>query len=118
MTDNKRIMIVEDDALIAMDLEDELSDRGFDPVVASNIPAATRLLDSEALTFAVLDMHLKSETTFALANELRRRDLPFVFLSGNDISALPDDLKDAKVLTKPVLLDDLVVEINAGARPV
>ena len=112
--DNTHVLIVEDDVLIAMDLEDELTDQGFAPVTAATVPDAQRHLAEKKPVFAVLDMHLKADTTFDLAAHLRDHQIPFVFLSGNDASSLPDHLKTVQVLTKPVLLDDLVKVIKAS----
>jgi DNA-binding response OmpR family regulator len=107
MTEQRRILIVEDNKLIAMDLADELSDRGFDPVCATTIPDARKLFEQQAPSFAVLDMHLKADTSFDLARELKGRAIPFVFVSGNDASSLPEDLRSAKMLTKPIDFDEL-----------
>ena len=89
MSGAARILIVEDNAMIAMDLVDELSDRGFQAVSADTVAAATQLLEAEAISFAVLDIRLKSETPFGFAERLRAEAVPFVFLSGNPASALP-----------------------------
>lgn len=102
-----KILIVEDDPLIAMDLEDELSDRGFDPVWAATVADARMILEEQAPSFAFLDMHLRTDTSFELARELRVQGVPFAFVSGNDASALPEDLQSSKILTKPISFDDL-----------
>lgn len=112
MTEHRRILIVEDNKLIAMDLADELSDRGFDPVCATTIPDARKLLEQQAPAFAVLDMHLKADTSFDLARELKGRSIPFVFVSGNDVSSLPEDLRSANMLTKPIDFDELCRTIS------
>ncbi len=114
MTGPKLILIVEDNPLIAMDLEDELHDRGYRCSTAKTSAGAHSEIDKEAPGMAILDIHLVSETTFDLARELRRRGVPFAFLSGNDVSSLPDDLSKQLVLTKPVRMDDLVKVIDAG----
>lgn len=115
MNERKRILIVEDNALIAMDLEDELADRGFFPVCAGSVAEARAFLESEDPLFALLDVQLKSETSFDLALELQQRGIPFAFLSGNDASALPDDLKSATILSKPVHMDVIAATIGEVA---
>lgn len=102
-----KILVLEDNPLIAMDLEDELSDRGFDPVCAATVPDARKVVERQAPSFAFLDMHVRSETSFDLARELRSAGVPFVFVSGNDASSLPEDLKTSKILTKPINFDEL-----------
>lgn len=113
MTDDKRILVVEDDALIAMDLEDELADRGFEPVCVSSCRGAVRWLETERPLFAILDMHLRSETSFDLAKLLQKQGVPFIFLSGSGPASLPDDLASCTVLTKPVQMDDIIKIIRA-----
>ena len=63
-------------------------------------------------------MHLRAETTFALARELREDGIAFVFLSGNDASALPEDLRSSRILAKPLLFDELlkIVEASPAVR--
>lgn len=111
-----KILIVEDDPLIAMDLEDELSDRGFDPTCAATVQDARTLLASEAPSFAFLDMHLRTDTSFDLARELREQGVPFAFVSGNDASSLPEDLRASKILTKPISFNDLVKMIDEAGE--
>lgn len=106
-----KILIVEDDPLIAMDLEDELSDRGFDCVCATTVQDAHVLLERHAPSFAFLDMHLRTDTSFDLARELRVQGVPFAFVSGNDASSLPEDLRTSEILTKPINFDELVALI-------
>lgn len=108
MNARMQILIVEDDPLIAMDMEDELTDRGYDTMCATTIADAHKLLEQRAPSFAFLDMHLRTDTSFDLARELRSRDVPFAFVSGNDSSSLPKDLCTSKVLTKPINVDELV----------
>lgn len=103
-----KILILEDDPIIAMDLEDELRDRGFDPTCARTVPDARDLLGHQAPFFAFLDMHLRTDTSFDLARELIIKGVPFAFVSGNDASSLPADLSGSKILTKPISFDELV----------
>lgn len=109
-----KILIVEDNPLIAMDLEDELSDRGFDAVCATSVSDARSLVARQAPSFAFLDMHLRTDTSFDLARELRAQGVPFVFISGNAASSLPEDLRTSKILTKPINFDDLIGMITEG----
>lgn len=113
----KRILIVEDDPLIAMDLEDELADHGMPAVWAISVAQAHSILDTEMPWVAILDMNLKTETSFAIAERLLREEVPFVFVSGNDVSSLPDHLKSSTILSKPVMLGDVIREIKTLGAP-
>lgn len=116
MTGKTRVLVVEDDPLIAMDLEDELVDRGYDVRCAATIAAAGRLIDEALPDVAILDMHLRSEPTFPLADDLGARGVPYFFLSGNDATALPPHLKTARILTKPARIEEVVRLAEAMAR--
>ena len=107
------ILIVEDDPLIAMDMEDELSDRGYAAVCARTVSDAHELLKRRTPSFAFLDMHLRTDTSFDLARELRSRGTPFAFVSGNDSTSLPEDLRSSNILSKPINFDELAKLILA-----
>ncbi len=97
-----KIMIVEDEGLIAMDLEDELADCGATIVgsyrgLAEALPAAK----SSTIDFAILDVNLGSETSYAIAEVLRSREVPFVFASGYDKSGLQSEWQDTPIARKP-----------------
>lgn len=104
----KRLLIVEDDPLIGMDLEDEMSDRGYAAVCAHSLAKARALLDEARPDIVVLDMHVGSDTSFGFAAELEAQGVPFFFLSGNDASALPPHLATSPILTKPVRIEEVV----------
>ena len=107
------VLIVEDEYLIALDLEQELADRGFVTVgPAASLQEALDLLDSHEIRLAVLDMHLQASDSFPLARRLSECGVPFLFLSGNDASALAPDLKSARVLPKHVDYDVLEAELR------
>ena len=95
--------MLEDEALIALDLAATLTDAGWEVVgPAGSVAAARRLLEAGDPDLACLDLNLGSETSHGLARDLRARGVPVVFVSGRDARALPDDLHDVAVLGKPV----------------
>ena len=105
----KRVLIVEDNFLIAMDLSCELEDRGFAPVGPSaTVREALGLLDSEGCDVAVLDLNLGEETSEEVAVTLKARNIPFVVVSGYAEHQQPDVFQGAPSLTKPVPIDTLV----------
>lgn len=88
-TDNKweslrglRILLVEDDPLICLDLESSLSDLGAVVAAAPDVAAALRIMAASAPDFAVLDFELGSETSEPIARAASERQVPFLFLSG------------------------------------
>ena len=97
-----RVLIVEDEGLVAMLMEIFLEDLGC-TVVGSAARLEEALSKSRDLDFdlAVLDVNLAGTLSYPLAQDLRERDIPFVFTTGYGVSGLPDELKDSIVLTKP-----------------
>ena len=77
-----RILLVEDDPLIRLDLESSLADYGAVVTAASNVGAALTALGASALDFAVLDFELGAETSEPIAEAARSRNVPFLYLSG------------------------------------
>ena len=77
------VLIVEDDAIIALDFEDTILGFGVEAVrSASNVARALQLIDDRAPDFALLDVGLASEKSFAVAERLQAMNIPFVFISG------------------------------------
>ncbi len=98
----KRLLLVEDSMMIALDAQAMLGEAGLDVEVAGTVADATRLLDVEAFDGAVLDINLSGETSFGVADALQRLGMPFVFATGYGESVvLPDHFKAVPVVSKP-----------------
>lgn len=97
------VLIVEDQLVIAVGLEQILSDALIKDVrSASSEVEALRLIASRTPDLAVLDVNLGSGTSVAVADELARRSIPFVFATGyGDNASLPDHLRGVPVVRKP-----------------
>lgn len=112
-----RVLVVEDEAIIAIDLEGQLSEAGFDVVgPASSVAQALRLIEGEGCDVAVLDFNLRDETAEPIAQELQKRNVPFIFLSGVSRERLPRWCDSATLLPKPLRLDALVAAIRQFLR--
>ncbi len=107
-----RVFVVEDEALVAIMLEDMLIDLGCTVVgVAGNIhDALSRLVDSDA-DGAVLDVNIGGEKVFPVADALAARGTPFVFATGYGRTGLDDRYPRAPVLTKPYSRDALALAL-------
>jgi CheY-like chemotaxis protein len=78
-----KILVVEDELLIALDLEDLLTGLGCSVVgPAFNLKQGMRLIESETFDGAILDINLGGETVFPLADALADRSIPFVYVTG------------------------------------
>ena len=77
-----RILLVEDDPLICLDLEASLAELGADVKAASDIASALHIVATSELDFAVLDFELGMETSEPIARAAEARNVPFLYLSG------------------------------------
>ncbi|WP_294535134.1 GAF domain-containing protein [uncultured Rhodoblastus sp.] len=92
--DGLRVMIVEDQALIAMDLEASLTETGVTVAsVCTSCAEALMALESVEIDAAILDYHLHGETSLAVAEALEKRAIPFIFVTGESLSGQGDDPK-------------------------
>lgn len=96
------VLVVEDEAVIALDMRLELEDNGFNVVVASNLEAARNLLPERKFRWALLDLSLGKKSTLPIAEELHKRGTRICFVTGSDISRETLDRFDATLFAKPV----------------
>jgi CheY-like chemotaxis protein len=107
-TPARRILVVEDEVMIAMLLEDMLSDLGHEVV-----GPATRLEDGLALAadaefdMAVLDVNLNGVHSRPIADVLVKRGVPFVLATGYGANAEDDIAEAQRILKKPFTPEDL-----------
>lgn len=111
-----QVMLLEDQLLIAMDVEAMLEESGFRHVsLARNVAQALDLIAAGKVELAMLDVNLGSETSIPVAEELRRLGIPFVFATGYDEnSALPDTMRDVLVVRKPYDSDNLIAALTTA----
>src|SRR5262245_61583926 len=98
-----RILVVEDMMLIALDFSDQLSDLGYDVVgPAPNLRQGLALAAAESpLDGALLDINLSGEFCYPIAETLRARGVPFVFITGELPRSIPREFHGVPVLMKP-----------------
>ena len=97
------LLLMEDEVLVAMMMEDELTDLGWD--VAGSFAEVRPALDwlaarAEGLTAAILDINLNGEMVFPVAAALKARGTPFLFLTGYT-SPVGAEVFEAPILNKP-----------------
>ncbi|PAX07975.1 response regulator [Sphingomonas lenta] len=100
----RHLLVVEDEYLLADDLASKFRAQGASVVgPAANVEDALALLDgSEPVDCAVLDINLQGEKAFPIADLLMERDVPFVFATGYDASAIPERFDGVQRFEKPV----------------
>lgn len=112
-----RLLVVEDEMLIALMIEEMLRDLGHAVVgPIGGVRPALQLLEERAaeLDGAVLDVNLNGETVYPVADALRARDLPFVFVTGYDPTGIEGRYAAVPVLQKPFRPEQLGRLVSAA----
>ncbi len=113
-TGNCRILLVEDETMIAMLVEDMLEDLGHNlAAVTGRLEEALTLIGSEAFDLAILDLNLGGILTYPVADVLREKSIPFIFATGYGSSGLKEAYSDLPTLQKPFNQEDLSQAITA-----
>ena len=112
---SERVLIVEDNMLIALEQEEMIKSLGFQEIdTVPRVNAALELLKSKKYTLGILDIDLKKETSFPIAEELIAQGIPFLFTTGYDSKyTLPKNLEKIIRLKKPVEPDELRQALNS-----
>ncbi len=109
----RRILVVEDEPLIAMDFSQTLSEAGFVVIgPANSVAQALALLAQFGCDAAMLDVNLGKETSEAIARELIRLGRPFVATCGYSREQMPGIMQTAPLLGKPVSSEMLIAEVE------
>ncbi|MBC7740052.1 MAG: PAS domain-containing protein [Candidatus Saccharibacteria bacterium] len=109
----RRVLVVDDEPLIAMVLGLTLSEAGYVVIgPANSVAQALALLAQSGCDAAVLDVNLGRETSEPVARELMKLGTPFVSLSGYSREQLPKMMQTAPLLGKPVSSEVLIAEIE------
>jgi CheY-like chemotaxis protein len=101
--DGRSILLVEDDYLIAMDVEASLQADGAQVIgPAATVPAALALISrTEDIDAAILDINLRGTTSYAIADALQARGVPLIFVTGYDERVVPARYTGIPVCQKP-----------------
>lgn len=103
-----RILLVEDEAMIAMLVEDMIIDSGATVVgPAGGVKEALVAIAEQPIDGALLDVNLGGEQSFEVAEALTARKIPFVFVTGYGCAGVRDRYPDAPTLQKPFVTSDL-----------
>jgi CheY-like chemotaxis protein len=104
----KRLLLVEDEALVGMMMRDLLTELGF--FVAGpfcSLAEANSVVAAQEFDGAVLDVNLGGELVYPLADALRARDVPFVFVTGYDEEGVEGRFGHIPLLQKPISRETL-----------
>jgi CheY-like chemotaxis protein len=101
-------LLVEDEALVALMIEDMLEDLGLNVIASvAQLRKACELAATATFDVAILDVNLAGELVFPVARILRQRCIPFLFSSGYGQPAQDDEFKNAPSIVKPFSAEQL-----------
>ena len=111
----RRVLVVEDEALIAMNMREMLDELGCVVVAAATrVEEALAALEGGGIDAVLLDVNLHGRPSFPVADALAAREVPFVFATGYGAHTLREDLRDRPLLPKPFRMRELE-QVLAGA---
>jgi CheY-like chemotaxis protein len=117
----KRVLLVEDEVLIAMVMVQTLSDLDFDVVGPfATVPDAMAAIEREHVDAGILDINLGEDMVYPVAGALRARGVPFVFTTGYGSEAVTGPFPEARIFQKPIdreVLRHLFVTNSADVIP-
>lgn len=109
-----RVLVVEDEMLVAMNIEDMLEDIGHKVAgLASRLDAALSLAQEGSFDIAMLDVNLAGDLSFPIADILEARGIPYLFATGYGRQGVKDEYGSVPVLQKPFRARDLAEAISA-----
>lgn len=111
--ENARVLIVEDEYFIADDLARALGTAGAIAVgPVGTIAQADEILSSGKVDAAILDLNLRGNMAYSLAERLAAARLPLVIVSGYSGDALPESLRTLPRLEKPVSCEAIIAKLS------
>ncbi len=103
-----RVLLVEDEGLVAMMMEDMLMELGYTVLgPVARLDRALEMVRRETFDGAILDININGGDTYPVAEALAARDVPFAFSTGYGPQSLQARYRDRPTLQKPFQLDDL-----------
>jgi CheY-like chemotaxis protein len=104
----KRVLLVEDEGIVAMVVEDYLNELGYAVVgVAARLESGIQLAQDAAIDVAILDVNLAGKLSYPIAELLHERGIPFLFATGYGTVGCPAEFRDVPILAKPYGQRDL-----------
>lgn len=121
MTTVQRVLVVEDETIVALFIEDLLAELGHDlaGIVARLDEAMARAGDG-TFDVAILDVHLQGEEVFPFADCLCASGTPFVFATGYGERGIPERFQNVPILQKPFTPEELagaIVSLTSTPKP-
>ena len=111
----RSILVVEDEPLIAMMLEDFLESLGHSvTATCESVSDAIIEADKGGFDLAILDVNLKGESVWPVAERLRDKQIPFVLATGGHVDPPPPQFANVPVIEKPYTVDRVTPALEAA----
>ncbi len=115
MAEKRNVLIVEDEPLIAMMLEDFLDSLGHGVAgTCESVQDAMAKVEEGGFDVAIIDVHLKGEHVWPVADRLTEKGIPFIVATGGHIAPPPPEHENAPVLSKPYTIDSIEPALDAA----
>lgn len=109
----KSILLLEDEPALLDSLEQIVKSQGWQVAASvATIEAAGAFLSNNSCDAAIVDVNLRGATSEPIIFELTRRDIPFIVVSGYQISKKGGLWRNVRSLIKPIEEDDLIRELS------
>jgi DNA-binding response OmpR family regulator len=112
-----KLLLVEDDIFIGMDMAHTLSESGYDPVHAKSLDEAEHAIDTNEFAAILLDFRVGSEDTIHFARKLRGLGQRVMFCTGSSPNDLQQLIGDVPVVGKPFTEQQLLEAVASLVRP-
>ncbi len=111
----RNILVVEDEPLIAMMLEDFLESLGHSvSATCESVGSALAEAEKGGFDIAILDVNLKGESVWPVAERLRAQQIPFVLATGGHVEPPPAHFANVPVIEKPYTVDRVTPALEAA----
>jgi CheY-like chemotaxis protein len=118
MLNGRRVLIVEDEMVVAMLLEDMLEELGCQvAATAARVPEALAAIEAIEIDAAILDVNLDGTRSYSVADALTARGIPLVFSTGYGVAAFEQKYRHHPILAKPFRIDDLADALEEAIAP-
>ena len=118
LLEGRKILVVEDEGPIALNLANAVAQAGGIVIgPTATVAASFALMADHTLDGALLDIRLRGETSFPLADVLAVLDIPFVFVSGLSSALMPYPHRDRPLFDKPYDARDVIVTLARLVEP-
>lgn len=113
-----RVLLIEDEPLVSFLLEDIVRELGYDVVAkAATRSEAEQVARTIDVDLALVDINLYGVASFAAAQMLQMRDIPFIFVTGSGSSEAPPSLRNIKVLKNPYTFLEVATAMSVLLHP-